>query len=240
MKRGGPPSPFPAGGRPKAGSPRTTAAAAPDQPSAPPGGGRVTLPPNFVLVGEFGRAHGLKGEVRLKSFTADPLSIRGYSPLTGSNGRLYKVLSARQAAGDQPDMLVSRVEGVETREAAEALNRIALHVERDRLATDTEEDEFLLADLIGLKAEDEAGLPLGIVTGVPNFGGGDLLEIMPHGQRQTVLVPFTKACVPSLDIAGGKLVVTAPEMFAETTRPEVIVLDGDPDALPPGEAEPTA
>ncbi len=153
--------------------------------------------------------------MRLKSHTADPLGIASYSPLAGSDGRTFNILSVRQAAGDQPDMLVARVDGVATREAAEALNRLTLHVERDRLATETDEDEFLLADLIGLQAEDEGGAPLGRIVAVPNFGGGDLIEIMPPGQRQTVLVPFTKACVPHLDVAAGKVVVTAPEMFAE-------------------------
>lgn len=173
------------------------------------------MPPDFVLLGEFGRAHGLRGEVRVKSYTADPLAIGTYGPLTTENGRQFTFVDLRQAAGDQPDLLVARVEGVSTREAAEALNRLRLHVTRERLRTAEEEDEFLLADLVGLRAQDEAGQALGMVTGVPNFGGGDLLEIALTGTRRTVLVPFTKAFVPEIDIASGSLVVAAPEFFAE-------------------------
>ena len=169
------------------------------------------LPPNFVLLGEFGRAHGLRGEIRLKSYTADPLAIAGYGPLAAPGGRSFILADVRQAAGDQPDMLVARVEGVTTREGAEALNRVPLHVSRDTLEAASEEDEFLLADLIGLRAEDEAGQALGLVTGVPNYGGGDLLEIAPTASRQTLLLPFTKAFVPLVDIKGGRIVVSLPE-----------------------------
>jgi 16S rRNA processing protein RimM len=227
MKPGSPPGPRKRG-RPERGDAPRSGPAAGTARAAPP---RAALPPGMVLLGEFGRAHGLKGEVRLKSYTADPLAIAGYSPLTGGDGRSYAIQSVRQAAGDQPDMLVARVAGVSDRTGAEALNRVALHVARDRLATETEEDEFLLADLIGLVAETEDGAVLGTVTTVPNFGGGDLIEILPSGGRQSVLVPFTRACVPRIDIAGGKLVVTAPDLFTDAARPEVMVL-GEPDTPP--------
>jgi 16S rRNA processing protein RimM len=174
------------------------------------------MPPDLVLLGEFGRAHGLRGEVRVKSYTADPLAIGTYGPLTAGNGRQFTFLDLRQAAGDQPDLLVARVEGVTTREAGEALNRLRLYVSRDRLRAAEDEDEFLLADLVGLRAQDEAGQALGTVAAVPNFGGGDLLEIALPGTRRTVLVPFTKAFVPRIDIAAGSLVVAAPELFAES------------------------
>lgn len=176
------------------------------------------MPANLVLLGEFGRAHGLRGEIRLKSYTGDPLAIAGYGPLTGGDGRSYTLTDIRQAAGDQPDMLVARVEGVTTREAAEALNRLPLHVDRARLEADTEEDEFLLADLIGLRAEDEAGQGLGTVTDIPNYGGGDLIEIAQTASRQTLLLPFTKAFVPEVDIQGGRIVVALPEERVEDEK----------------------
>jgi 16S rRNA processing protein RimM len=187
-------------------------------PGLPPSGAkRAPLPPNLVLLGEFGRAHGLKGEIRLKSFTGHPLAIADYGALTGADGRLYTLANVRQAAGEQPDMLVARVEGVATREAAEALNRLGLHVDRSRLAATTDEDEFLLADLIGLMAEDEAGQPLGRVTDVPNFGGGDLIEIARPGP--TLLLPFTKAFVPEIDIKGERIVVNLPAETPDDDEP---------------------
>lgn len=161
----------------------------------------------LVLLGEFGRAHGLKGEVRLKSFTGDPLAITTYGPLTTGQGRSLTLTDARQAAGDQPDLLVARVEGVTTREAAEGLNRVRLYAPRDRLG-EAEEDEFFLADLIGLRAEIAEGESLGTIVAVPNYGGGDLLEIAPP-RGPTILVPFTKAFVPRVDIRAGQVLVAA-------------------------------
>ncbi|PIK71864.1 ribosome maturation factor RimM, partial [Methylobacterium frigidaeris] len=101
------------------------------------------------MLGEFGRAHGLNGEVRLKSYTADPVAIGSYGPLTGADGRTIEIASLRPAAG-APDMLIARVAGVSGRNGAESLNRLALYVARDRLGAAEEEDEFFAADLVGL------------------------------------------------------------------------------------------
>ena len=169
-----------------------------------------------MLLGEFGRAHGLKGEVRLKSYTADPAAIARYGPLAVDGGRTLVLLSVRQAPGGQPDLLVARVEGVASREAAEALNRTRLYVARDRLGP-AEEDEFFAADLIGLAAQNPQGEPLGTIVAVPNYGGGDLLEIAPP-RGPTAMVPFTKAFVPEIDIAGRRVVVDAPDLFAPPDR----------------------
>jgi 16S rRNA processing protein RimM len=171
--------------------------------------------PNLVLLGEFGRAHGLKGEVRLKSFTADPLAIAGYGPLTGEAGHRVRLTHVRPATGAAPDILVARVEGVTSREAAEALNRKRLFIERDRLGVTDEEDEFLLVDLVGLRVEDQAGQMLGTVIEVPNYGGGDLLNIREANGRASALLPFTKEFVPVVDVAGGRVVAHAPpDLFA--------------------------
>lgn len=171
---------------------------------------------DLVLLGELGRAHGLKGEVRLKSFTAEPAAIAGYGPLVAGDGRRFTLKSVRPAAGGAPDMLVARVEGVDTRAAAEALNRIRLYAPRDRLPPAESEDEFLAADLVGMRVESAAGETLGRVVAVPNYGGGDLLEIAPARGGTSALLPFTKAFVPVVDLAGRRVVVDAPEDLFET------------------------
>ena len=178
------------------------------RPPAPAHAGSGATLPNLVLLGEFGRAHGLKGEVRLKSHTGEPLAIANYGTLQTADGRSMTLRSVRQAAGDQPDLLVAQVEGVASREAAEALNRVALFAPRERLGEPADEDEYFLADLIGLSVRSEAGETIGTIVEVPNFGGGDLLEIAPS-RGPTILVPFTKTFVPHVDPKGGVLVVTA-------------------------------
>nr|WP_201862094.1 ribosome maturation factor RimM [Microvirga soli] len=171
-------------------------------------------------MGEFGRAHGLKGEVRLKSHTADPRAIAGYRPLIASNGKTYSLKSVRAAPGDAPDLLIAVVDGVTTREASEALNRVQLYIERDKLPPPDEEDEFLLADLIGLSVQTEAGDIIGTVVAVPNYGGGDLLEIAPAQKGPTALLPFTKAFVPVVDVAAKRIVAAPPDDLFEPAKPQ--------------------
>lgn len=171
--------------------------------------------PGLVLLGEFGRPHGLHGEVRLKSYTGEPLAIAGYGPLRASDGRTFEFEDVRPAPGGSPDLLIVRVKGVEDRTGAEALNRVTLAIPRERLGEVEDEDEFFLADLIGLRVEDTSGTVIGSIVAVPNYGGGDLLEIRPAAGGPTALLPFTKAFVPSLDIAGGKVVADPPDdLFA--------------------------
>jgi 16S rRNA processing protein RimM len=157
---------------------------------------------NLILLGEFGRAVGLKGEIRLKSLTADPSAIAGYGPLVAEDGRLFTILDGR-FIGD--NMLVVKIAEARTREAAEALNRTKLYIGRDALP-EPDEDEFYHTDLIGLRAEDKAGTAIGIVTALFNHGAGDFLTI-----RQTdghlLTLPFTKAQVPLVDVKGGRIMV---------------------------------
>jgi 16S rRNA processing protein RimM len=194
----------------------------PTSSSSPQGGGGLSLSQrdDLVLVGEFGRAHGLKGEVRLKSHTGDPQAIADYRPLIASNGKTYSLKSVRTAPGGAPDLLIAIVDGVTTREAAEALNRVQFHVERDKLPPPDEEDEFLLADLIGLSVQTEAGEIIGTVVAVPNYGGGDLLEIAPVQKGPTAFLPFTKAFVPVVDVAGKRIVAAPPDDLFEPAKPQ--------------------
>ncbi|GMA77048.1 ribosome maturation factor RimM [Methylorubrum aminovorans] len=168
-----------------------------------------------MLLGEFGRPHGLHGEVRLKSYTGEPLAIAGYGPLRASDGRTLELDDVRPAPGGSSDLLIVRVKGVDDRSGAEALNRVTLAIARERLGDVEDEDEFFLTDLIGLTVEDGTGTVIGTIVAVPNYGGGDLLEIRPAAGGPTALLPFTKAFVPSLDLAGGKVVADPPEdLFA--------------------------
>ncbi|UHC19189.1 ribosome maturation factor RimM [Methylobacterium currus] len=179
--------------------------------------------PGFVLLGEFGRAHGLNGEVRLKSYTADPMAIGSYGPLTGADGSAIEIASLRPAAG-APDMLIARVAGLSGRTGAESLNRLALYVARERLGAPEDEDEFFAADLVGLAVVDRAGNAIGTVRAVPNYGGGDLLEIASAAGGSPALLPFTKAFVPEIDVAGRRIIVDPPEDLFAPAAPR------DPDA----------
>ncbi len=164
--------------------------------------------------------------MRLKSSTSDPLAIASYDPLLTADGRRLTLARVRPAAGAAPDILIAVVRGVSTREAAEALNRVSLFVERERLPPPEDEDEFLLADLVGLAVERADGTPLGRIVGVPNYGGGDLLEIAPVTRGSTALLPFTKAFVPVVDIKAGRVVADAPDDLFAPAKPE----PDDPDA----------
>jgi 16S rRNA processing protein RimM len=160
-----------------------------------------------VLLGVFGAAHGVKGELRLKSYTADPLAIASYAPLTGEDGRAIVIRSARPLKGD---MLVVSIDGVSDRGAAEALTNRHVYAPREALGTAGEEDEFFHADLIGLAAVTAEGSPFGRVVAVHEFGAGDILEIAPEGGGPALLLPFSKAVVPTIDVAAGHLVVLPP------------------------------
>jgi 16S rRNA processing protein RimM len=184
------------------------------KPPAPP------ADPDLVLMGEFGRAHGLQGEVRLKSFTADPRGIAGYNPLMTADGRALTLAEVRPAPGSAPDMLIARVQGVSGRTAAEALNRLTVYVPRSRLGTPDEADEFFTTDLIGATAADATGTVVATVVAVPNYGGGDLLELRPAMGGATALLPFTKAFVPGLDLAAKRITVDLPEDFFEAPGPK--------------------
>lgn len=156
----------------------------------------------LVQLGTIGAPHGVRGEVRLKSFTDDPLAIGQYRPLRLADGRTLTIAALRP----QGDMLVVRFDGVDSREQAAALTNLALFVERDRLPRPDDEDEFYHEDLIGLDVVDEAGMEVGRVVAVHDFGAGTILEVKP-ASGASLLVPFTRAAVPAVDLSGRRLAV---------------------------------
>ncbi len=159
-----------------------------------------------LCVGVIAGAHGVRGLVKIKSFTDDPANLTAYGPLTDESGaRRYQVAVTGRAKG----VLLARIEGVGDRDAARALSGTRLYVARAALP-EPEDEEYYHADLIGLAVEDRAGAPLGRVAAVQNFGAGDILEIERPDQG-TLLVPFTKAAVPLVDPAGGRVVVEPPK-----------------------------
>jgi len=159
-----------------------------------------------ICVARIGAAHGVRGAVKLWTFTEDPLAVTAYGPLVTKDGaRQFEVTSAREAKGH----LVAMLEGIATREEAERLNGIELYVAREKLP-DTDEDEYYHADLIGLAAVNAADEPLGRVIAIHNFGAGDIIEIAPPS-GSTMLLPFTNAVVPTVDVAGGRVVIEMPK-----------------------------
>jgi 16S rRNA processing protein RimM len=158
-------------------------------------------------MGRIGAAHGIKGEVRIQSFTEEPLALADYGPLsTNKPGLVIEIETARATT----NVLVARLKGVTDRTAAEKLNGVELYVDRDKLPPPDGDDDFYHADLVGLDVRLSDGSVLGKVTAIPNFGAGDLLEVRDERTGDTYLYPFTKAVVPEVRIAEGYLVIEVP------------------------------
>jgi 16S rRNA processing protein RimM len=161
--------------------------------------------PAHICVARIGAAHGVRGAVRLWTFTEDPFAVTRYGPLVTKDGaRSFEVANARGGKGH----LVAMLKGVTTRNEAERLNGIELYVTREKLPA-TDADEYYHADLIGLAAVTTAEEPLGKVIAIHNFGAGDIIEIAPP-RGPTMLLPFSNAVVPTVDIAGGRVVIELP------------------------------
>ena len=159
-----------------------------------------------VCVARIGAAHGVRGAVKLWTFTEDPRAVQRYGPLfTRDGARQFEVTHVREAK----DHLVATLKGVATRDEAERLNGIELYVPREKLP-DSDDNEYYHADLIGLAAVTTADQPLGHVVAIHNFGAGDIIEIAPP-KGDTMLLPFTNAVVPTVDLAGGRVVIELPE-----------------------------
>ena len=161
-----------------------------------------------LCVGIVTGPHGIRGAVRLKSFTAEASDIGAYGPLSDEAGRI---------TGAVKGAIIAELSGVGDRNAAEALKGLQLFVDRDQLPP-AEEEEFYHADLIGLRAELVDGQALGTVSALHDFGAGQSLEIAT-GARETIMVPFTKAAVPIIDVAAGRLVIDPPVGLLEKPEP---------------------
>jgi 16S rRNA processing protein RimM len=160
----------------------------------------------LILVGRVAGAFGVRGEIRITSYTADSASLLDYRDLRREDGSVALTLTGGRVAADG---LIARAKEVATREEAQALKGLGLFISRSRLA-EPEEDEFYLVDLIDLAAVAPDGTPLGRVKAVQNFGAGELLEIEPPG-GPTWYVPFTMANVPEIRLADGVIVVVRPD-----------------------------
>lgn len=165
-----------------------------------------------ILLGEIAGAHGIRGEVVVRAYTGEPDAIADYGALTDAAGAKPLTLKIVRVT---PKGIVARVAGVADRNGAEALKGRKLYVARDAMPEPAEEDAFYHADLIGLAAVDQTGAVIGKVLGVQNYGAGDLLEIKLAAGGRAELVPFTKAFVPRVEIAAGRVVVVMPVMAEE-------------------------
>ncbi len=160
-----------------------------------------------ICVGAIAGSFGVQGEVRLKSFCAEASDIAAYGPLYTQDGsRSFNVKLTRPVAGG----LGARLSGVATKEEADALRGTELYADRSRLPA-LPDDEFYHSDLIGLAVRDTGGIGIGRITAVHNHGAGDIIEIRLEGRSSAILLPFTLATVPTVDVAGGCVVVDMPE-----------------------------
>jgi 16S rRNA processing protein RimM len=160
-----------------------------------------------VCVARIGAAHGVRGEVKLWSFTQDPAAIASYGPLETEDGKRRFEIETMRAAKDH---FVARIAGVADRDAAEKLRNIELYIPRERLPAIEEDDTYYHADLVGLTAVTPDGDVIGTVSAVLNFGAGDLIEIKSAMGGDPIMLPFTEAVVPEIDMAARKIVVVLP------------------------------
>ena len=186
--------------------------------------------PSQICVARIGAAHGIRGAVKLWTFAEDPFAVTRYGQLTTKDGaRQFELAQAREAKGH----LVATFKGVTTRNEAERLNGLELYVARDKLPA-TDQGEYYHADLIGLAAITATGEPLGKVIAIHNFGAGDIIEIAPPAGT-TIMLPFSNAVVPTVDISGGRVVIALPEDIEGGDEEAVDAAAPDPSASRPRE-----
>jgi 16S rRNA processing protein RimM len=165
---------------------------------------------NHVLVGVIVGAHGIKGEVKLKSFTSDPASIGRYGPLQNKTGQIFEITKLKPAK----DGFIASLKGVADRNQSELLRGLELYVAREKLPK-LKASETYAHDLLGAEVLLEDDTPLGKLIAMPNYGAGDLLEVELAGSTETVLIPFTNAFVPQTDFTSGKITVVLPEGYLD-------------------------
>ena len=164
-------------------------------------------PDRLVLVARVSGAFGVRGEVRIRTYTDNPLAVLNFRRLLRANGQDALTLVSGRSFKDG---LIARAKEIATKEEADGLKGLELYAPRSAMPP-PEEDEFYLADLVGLRTETPDGVQLGVVKAVHNFGAGDILEIEPPGRKATWMVAFTAENVPEIDIVGGRIVIVPPE-----------------------------
>jgi len=180
----------------------------------------VKPPQNPILLGVVGGAHGIKGEVRIKSFTEDPTDIKAYGPLFDAKGNKYTIRTARI----QKNVVVVTINEIADRNGAELLNGTELFVDRSALPED-DEDEFYQSDIVGMAVESVDGVAIGTVIAFHDFGAGEVIEIKPE-RGSSVMIPFSEAAVPDIDVERRVMIVeplaaglvSDPEAEAEARR----------------------
>lgn len=168
-----------------------------------------------MCVGAVAGAHGVRGQVRIKSFTAEPADVAAYGPVEVEDGtRRFKL----QVVGEAKGLVIVRLDGIGDRDSAEALKGVALYVPRERLPG-TGEDEFLYSELTGLEARSAEGAVLGRVKGVADFGAGELVDV-ELAAGGSLMVPFTREAVPEVNVRGGWLAIVPPEFAPDDEEEE--------------------
>ncbi len=163
-----------------------------------------------IMMARISAAQGLKGEVRVTSFAADPPAFGDYGPLHDAAGRKFEVVSARL----HKNVVVAKFRGVDDRNGAEALKGVELFVARSKLPDEADDDEFYLSDLEGLAVVDVDGAPFGTVIAVWNHGAGDILEIQPVAGKSE-LYSFTERNFPHIDVDAGQITIDPPLMTGD-------------------------
>jgi 16S rRNA processing protein RimM len=181
---------------------------------------------NRILLGVIGRAHGVRGRVRVTSHTADPADLTAYGPLTDPSGRRFVLRWCSEGVAEVRELVGDAEVKISDRSTAERLTNTRLFVDRAALPPPEDEDEYYLADLVGLAAVDAAGEALGTVAVVHDYGAGISLEIT-RDNAPPLIVPFTRACVPVVDPGAGRVVIAPPD--------EMIVPTGAPSGAPSGD-----
>ena len=179
-----------------------------------------------ILLAKIGAAHGIKGEVRVKSYTDDPLGFGDYGKLHDSQGNKYKVINARVSK----NMVITRFKSIDSREKAEALNGVELFIDRSVLPETQDDDEFYMSDLVGLEVVNVDGVKIGSVKEVLDFGAGDILEIR-FDAGAIEMFPFTKQVVPEIDFEEGRLTLAPPSTVSERDE------EAPPPSIPPHKGE---
>ena len=160
-----------------------------------------------ICVARIGAAHGVRGEVKLWSFTEQPMAVADYGPLETKDGARQFTIEALRPAKDH---LVARIAGIDDRETAQALRNTELYVPRDRLPVIEDDDTYYHADLIGLAAVTADGAQFGTVSAMHNFGAGDVIEIAPAAGGEPLMMPFTEVTVPKIELKKKRIVVVPP------------------------------